>query len=181
MLARKGIDKLTIVASPGIRDLGAWLEQLIAESTGKEGKGIIPVDGERLAAPDAYGNDRLFAYLRLEEAPDTGQDAAVEALERPASRSSDQVATKYDLAEGVRPVGDRHAIAGSLIGINPSTSRTSKRARSRPCTDERVREERPAAFGGAVLRSDGVKLFADARNEDEIRRPRTTSARSPRT
>jgi len=52
--------------SPGIHDLGAWLEQLIAESTGKQGKGIIPVDREKLAKPEGYGSDRLCAYLRLE-------------------------------------------------------------------------------------------------------------------
>ena len=80
--ARTGIDKLTLVASPGLHDLGAWLEQLVAESTGKEGKGIIPVDREPLATPAAYGDDRLFAYVRLEDAPDAAQDAAVAALEK---------------------------------------------------------------------------------------------------
>src|SRR5712692_4556127 len=98
--ATKGIDKLTIAASPPLHDLGAWLEQLIAESTGKEGKGIIPVDRERLAAPETYGEDRLFAYLRLDEAADAAQDAAVSALEkagRPVVRIN--VATTYDLAE----------------------------------------------------------------------------------
>ena len=70
--ASKGIDKITLLASPGIHDLGAWLEQLIAESTGKEGKGIIPVDREAVGPTSAYGDDRLFAYLRLEEAPDRG-------------------------------------------------------------------------------------------------------------
>ena len=63
--ARRGRDKLTLVASPAIHDLGAWLEQLLAESTGKQGKGVIPVDREPLGAPDGYGEDRLFVYLRL--------------------------------------------------------------------------------------------------------------------
>ena len=60
-----GRDKLTIVSSPGIHDLGAWLEQLVAESTGKDGKGLIPIDRETLGAPDIYGRDRIFVYLRL--------------------------------------------------------------------------------------------------------------------
>src|SRR5437016_8744289 len=60
-----GRDKITIVASPGIYDLGAWLEQLIAESTGKIGKGLIPVDREPLGAPEIYGADRVFVYLKL--------------------------------------------------------------------------------------------------------------------
>ena len=59
---------MTIVASPGIYDLGAWLEQLIAESTGKNGKGLIPVDREALGAPEVYGADRVFVYERLESA-----------------------------------------------------------------------------------------------------------------
>src|SRR6185503_21384441 len=65
-----GRDKVTIIASPAIHDLGAWLEQLIAESTGKIGKGLIPVDRESLADPKVYGNDRMFVYLRLTSAPD---------------------------------------------------------------------------------------------------------------
>src|SRR5712672_2650014 len=80
--ANQGLDKVTIISSPGIHDLGAWLEQLIAESTGKLGKGIIPVDREGLGAPESYGNDRIFAYLRLESAPDAAQDAKVAALEK---------------------------------------------------------------------------------------------------
>ena len=61
---------MTILASPRIADLGAWLEQLIAESTGKDGKGIIPVDREPLGSPEVYGTDRVFVYVRF--APDTG-------------------------------------------------------------------------------------------------------------
>ena len=81
-LQKAGRDKVTIFASPGISDLGAWLEQLLAESTGKEGKGLIPVDREKSGSPDVYGNDRLFAYLRLGSAPDAKQDAAIDALEK---------------------------------------------------------------------------------------------------
>ena len=77
VLAKKGRDKVTLITSPGIRDFGAWLEQLLAESTGKEGKGLIPVDRERLAPPDAYGNDRVFVYVRMESKADASQDAAV--------------------------------------------------------------------------------------------------------
>src|SRR5205814_3577251 len=77
-----GRDKITIVTSPGIYDLGAWLEQLIAESTGKNGKGLIPVDRERLAKPASYGNDRVFAYLRLAPKPNKAKDPAVAPLEK---------------------------------------------------------------------------------------------------
>src|SRR5262249_23426805 len=80
-LAQRGRDKVTIVASPGIGDIGAWLEQLLAESTGKHGKGVMRVDGEPLGVPQVYGNDRLFVYLRLDSAPDPTQDEAIARLE----------------------------------------------------------------------------------------------------
>src|SRR6185436_6848900 len=113
--ASRGLDKLTLVASPGIHDLGAWLEQLIAESTGKLGKGIIPVDRERVGAPSSYGDDRLFAYLRLTERPDPAQDAAVDALVaagKPVVRI--EVATTYDLAEEFVRWEIATAIAGAI-------------------------------------------------------------------
>src|SRR5207237_9529663 len=64
-LAKRGRDKVTIVISPKVAPFGAWLEQLLAESTGKQGKGLIPVDAEPLASPEVYGQDRIFVYLRL--------------------------------------------------------------------------------------------------------------------
>src|SRR5207248_10568671 len=70
-----GKDKVTLITSPGISDLGAWLEQLLAESTGKEGKGIIPVDREAVGSPEVYGKDRLFVDIRLGRAADAAQDA----------------------------------------------------------------------------------------------------------
>src|ERR1700730_11747979 len=75
--AKSGRDKITIITSPAISDLGAWLEQLIAESTGKQGKGIISVAREHLASPEAYGNDRVFAYVRLENGVDADQETKV--------------------------------------------------------------------------------------------------------
>ncbi|MGI8903209.1 MAG: bifunctional transaldolase/phosoglucose isomerase [Solirubrobacteraceae bacterium] len=79
-LARQGRDKLTFVVSPPIESFGLWVEQLIAESTGKHGRGILPVAGEPLGAPDLYGEDRVFAYLRSSEQPDERLDAAIYAL-----------------------------------------------------------------------------------------------------
>src|SRR5437763_7761025 len=98
--AVNGRDKTTLITSPGIYDLGAWLEQLLAESTGKDGKGIIPVDREELGQPEVYGNDRVFAYIRLETAPDAAQDAKVTALEKagqPVVRIS--IGDAYDLGQ----------------------------------------------------------------------------------
>jgi transaldolase / glucose-6-phosphate isomerase len=79
-LARQGRDKATFVVSPPIDSFGLWVEQLIAESTGKMGRGILPVAGEPVGPPEVYGADRVFAYLRHVEAPDEALDARVQAL-----------------------------------------------------------------------------------------------------
>jgi transaldolase/glucose-6-phosphate isomerase len=118
--ATQGRDKLTLFASPGIASLGGWLEQLVAESTGKSGKGIIPVDGEAIGAPDHYGEDRVFVYLRLEAAPDAAQDAAVAELE-----SAGQPVVRIPLADAYRLGAEffrweiATAVAGAILGINP--------------------------------------------------------------
>ena len=118
--AVQGRDKLTIVASPGIHDFGAWLEQLVAESTGKQGHGIVPVDAEPLAKAGGYGEDRLFAYIRLKDAPDPAQDAAMAAL-----AEAGQPVVKVELANTLQ-LGQLFflwefatAVAGAVIGIDP--------------------------------------------------------------
>jgi transaldolase / glucose-6-phosphate isomerase len=119
-LALAGRDKVTIIASPRIHDLGAWLEQLIAESTGKIGKGLIPVDREPLGAPSVYGSDRVFVYERLENAPDPQQDTAVAALEsagHPVVRLS--VPDIYHLGAEFFRWEIATAVAGSIIAVNP--------------------------------------------------------------
>jgi transaldolase/glucose-6-phosphate isomerase len=176
VLATRGIDKLTVVASPGLHDLGAWLEQLVAESTGKEGKGIIPVDRERLGPPEVYGADRLFAYLRLESAPDAAQDAGVVALEaagRPVVRVG--VATTYDLAEEFLRWEIATAIAGGVLHINPFNQpdvEASKIA-TRTLTSE---YEKAGALPSEApfFEEGGIKLFTDAKNEQAL----TTGERS---
>ena len=161
-----GCDKLTIISSPGICDLGAWLEQLLAESTGKNGKGIIPVGRELLGAPEIYGNDRVFAYLRLESAPDVSQDSAIADLERaghPVVIIS--VRDVYNLAQEFFRWEVATAVAGSIIGINPFNQpdvEASKIA-TRTLTDEYERTgslppETP------IFEAEGIKLFADEGN-----------------
>jgi glucose-6-phosphate isomerase len=117
--ANRGRDKITIITSPGISDLGAWLEQLIAESTGKIGKGIIPVDREKLAKPPVYGDDRVFAYLRLASKPNAAQDAAVAVIEKaghPVVRIT--LPNVYTLGQEFFRWEIATAAAGSIIGIN---------------------------------------------------------------
>ncbi len=132
--ARNGRDKLTLIASPGISALGAWLEQLVAESTGKQGKGIVPVDREDLGPPEIYGNDRMFAYVRLESAPDKAQDAKVAALEQaghpcPHYRSATFTIWARNSSAGKSP---RRSAPSSRS--TPSTSPMLKPARSQPAT-----------------------------------------------
>jgi len=120
VLGRNGRDKVTLVASPGVQGLGAWLEQLLAESTGKEDKGLIPVDREPLGAPDAYGADRLFVYLRVGSAPDAEQDRGVDALEtagQPVVRIS--LDDPYDLGAEFFRWEFATAVAGAVLGVNP--------------------------------------------------------------
>jgi transaldolase/glucose-6-phosphate isomerase len=164
--AAQGIDKLTLVVSPGIHDLGAWLEQLIAESTGKEGKAIIPVDRESLAAPDAYGADRLFAYLRLSSAPDAAQDAGVAVLQkagRPVVRID--VPDPYAIAQEFIRWEVATAVAGSILKINPfdqpdvEASKVATRSLTTAYeASGQLPPESPLFEGG------GVKLFGDPKN-----------------
>jgi transaldolase/glucose-6-phosphate isomerase len=118
--ALHGHDKLTFVVSPRIASFGLWVEQLVAESTGKQGRGILPVAGEPLGKPESYGNDRVFVYLRDADEPDADLDAGVQAL-READQPVITVAT--DGAEGLGRVfffaEFAVAVAGWALGINP--------------------------------------------------------------
>ena len=115
-----GRDKLTFVMSLAYRPLGAWLEQLLAESTGKNGAGLIPVDGEEVGPPDVYGKDRLFVHVCDQAAPDAEQDRAVEELEA-AGQPVVRLALRdgYDLAAEFYRWEFATAVAGSAMGINP--------------------------------------------------------------
>ena len=169
--ATHGQNKLTLISSPGIHDLGAWLEQLIAESTGKDGKGIIPVDREAIGPPSAYGDDRVFAYLRLEDAPDSAQDAAIAALEHAGKPViTIRVATKYDLAEEFVRWEIATAIAGAVLGINPfnqpdvEASKIATKALTSQYEKTGTLPQEAPFFEG-----EGIKLFADEANAKALR------------
>jgi len=168
---RRGRDKVTILASPGIADFGAWLEQLLAESTGKLGKGIVPVDGEPLGAPAVYGNDRLFAYLRLAADRDADQERGVAALEaagQPVVRIT--VHDRMQLGQEFFRWEMATAAAGSIIGINPfdQPDVEAAKVKTRDLTDAYEKTgELPAER--AFFEGDGIKLFADPRNEAALK------------
>ena len=168
--AKLGRDKITLITSPGISDLGAWLEQLIAESTGKLGKGIIPVDREDIGAPDVYGNDRIFAYLRLEGGVDAAQDNKVSALEKaghPVVRIA--VSDTYNLGQEFFRWEIATAVAGSILGINAfnqpdveASKIVTKQLTSAYESTGSLPMERP------VVEEAGIKLFTDENNAAEL-------------
>jgi len=168
--AVNGRDKVTIITSPGISDLGAWLEQLIAESTGKIGKGIIPVDREHLAAPDVYGNDRVFVYVRLESAPDTDQDFKVDAIEK-AGHPVVRIAMPdiYELGAEFFRWEIATAVAGAIIGINAFNQpdvEASKIATKSLTSEYEAKGSLPAEK--PVVEDSGIKLFTDEINAAEL-------------
>jgi len=164
--ANHGRDKITIITSPGIFDLGAWLEQLIAESTGKIGKGIIPVDREKLAKPDAYGSDRVFAYLTLAGKTNKAQDAAVAALEKtgqPVIRIT--LPNTYALGQEFFRWEIATAVAGSIIGINAFNQPDveASKVETRKLTSEYESTGNLPPESPFFTAKDG-KLFADEKN-----------------
>jgi transaldolase / glucose-6-phosphate isomerase len=171
--ANHGRDKITFITSPGISDLGAWLEQLIAESTGKIGKGIIPVDRERLAKPAIYGNDRVFAYLRLASKPNKAQDAAVAALEKaghPVVRIT--LPNTYNLGQEFVRWEIATAVAGSIIGINafnqPDVEASKIETRKLTSQYEATGSLPPEV---PFFEAAGIKLFADDKNVAAVHGP----------
>ncbi|MCI0815835.1 MAG: glucose-6-phosphate isomerase [Chloroflexi bacterium] len=119
-LALKGRDKLTIVASPSVASIGLWIEQLIAESTGKDGTGIVPVAGEPLGSPDQYGDDRVFVYLRVAGDDNAALDVATERLAGAGHPLVQLVLTDaYDIAAEFFRWEFATAVAGAILGIQP--------------------------------------------------------------
>jgi glucose-6-phosphate isomerase len=120
-MARQGRDKLTYIVSEPISSFGLWVEQLVAESTGKEGTGILPVAGEPLGDPDVYGDDRVFAYLRNEDEPDAELDEKIEALGRAGhpTTTGRVIGGAADLGRIFFVTEFATAVAGWALGINP--------------------------------------------------------------
>jgi transaldolase/glucose-6-phosphate isomerase len=162
--ANAGLDKLTLVISPAIRSFGAWLEQLVAESTGKRGKAIIPVDDEPPTA--TAGDDRLYVYLRLRSTPDAGQDAIVSALEEEGAAV---VRIELDDVDALPQEFYRWqvatAVAGSIMGIDPFDQPDVEAAKiaARKITEafERTGSLPPES---PIFTGEGVALFTDDAN-----------------
>jgi transaldolase/glucose-6-phosphate isomerase len=168
--ANHGKDKITLIASPGIHSLGAWLEQLLAESTGKSGKGLIPIDQEPLGSPDVYGHDRVFVYIRLQDAANQTQDKMIDALAH-----SGFVVVKLQI-QNIMHLGAElfrwemaTAVAGSIIGINPFNQpdvEDSKIQTSKLTADYEKTGELHSLT--PFYSNDGMQLFANEKNVADI-------------
>jgi transaldolase / glucose-6-phosphate isomerase len=160
-----GRDKLTFLIPQALSMFDAWLEQLIAESTGKEGKGILPVADEPLASPEVYGGDRFFVHIRLKGVQDAGLDAAVASL-----KGASQPVLYVDMEDPFDLAGQfflweiATATAGSLLGINPFDQPNVQE--SKDITNQflasvrqtgRLPEQKPALF------EDGLEFYTEGK------------------
>ena len=165
-----GHDKLTFIASPQVASMGAWLEQLIAESTGKQGKGVLPLDGEPVGSPEVYGDDRVFVYLRHDGTADADQDRAVEQLEQagqPVIRIN--MTDVYNTGQEMFRWEIATAVIGSLISVNPfdqpdveASKIETRKLMGAFETDRNLPGEVPLAEDGQLT------LYADARNAADL-------------
>jgi transaldolase/glucose-6-phosphate isomerase len=168
----EGRDKVTILSSKKIADFGAWAEQLIAESTGKDGKGLIPISGEPLGDPALYGNDRFFIDLRTEGEHDAAHDEKLAALEKAGHpvvrivlKSIDHIGQEFFRFELAT------AVAGSVIGINPFSQPDVEAAKIKT-------RELTAAFEKSgklpaetpVMSSAQADIYTDGRNAADLRK-----------
>ncbi len=168
----EGRDKVTILASKKIADFGTWAEQLIAESTGKDGKGLIPIAGEPLGDPSFYGKDRFFIDLRTGGEEDAAHDEKLSALEK-AGHPVVRI-----VLQSIEHIGQEFfrfelatAVAGSVLGINPFNQPDVEAAKIKT-------RELTAAFEKSgklpaekpVMSSDEVDLYTDSKNADDLRK-----------
>ncbi len=117
--ALAGRDKITLLASPALASFGSWAEQLIAESTGKLGKGLVPVDGEPAGLVSDYGSDRVFIRLRLASEAIPGDDWAAAQMKAGAPVATLALRDAYDLGAEYYRWEFATAVAGAVLGINP--------------------------------------------------------------
>ena len=161
--ATGGRDKATLVTSPGLEGLGAWIEQLLAESTGKDGIGIIPVDGERLDGPPAYRDDRVFVATSLDDEPDEQREGRLDALARaghPVVRL--RARDRYDIAAECCRWEFATAVAGAVLGVNPfdQPDVEASKAATRAITSRGSRDGRGAPRPVAELACDAGGISA---------------------
>jgi transaldolase/glucose-6-phosphate isomerase len=167
-----GRDKVTIIASPGIAAFGPWLEQLLAEGTGKQGRGLIPLAGEPLTSPEYYGNDRFFVYMELEGQDNQPTQKALADLEQ-AGHPVVRIIVK-----DVLHIGQEFfrweiatAVAGAIIGIDPfdQPDVEASKKKTRDLT-KKYEKSHSLPKQEPLFQANGLVLYADPRNAAEIGR-----------
>ena len=164
-LAKAGRDKATFVVSEGIASFGDWVEQLIAESTGKEGRGILPVVGEPVGGASVYGEDRVFVHVRMEG--DATQDAALAALaEAGHPVITVDLADAYDLGGQFFVWELALAVAGARLGINPfdQPDVEAAKAQARKMTAAYQSEGKLPAHA-PIMEEEGVRVYGEVAGE----------------
>ena len=170
VLAEEGRDKPTLVAPPELAGFGAWMEQLIAESLGKHGKGIIPINGETPGPPEVYGSDRVFIHLRSAGAPDTPIDVQANRLERagqPVVRI--EWADRYALGAEFYRWEFATAVMGAVLGVNPfdqpdveESKIVTRRLAAEFEKTGKLPEDAP------LLEQQGLSLFTDSKGRQAL-------------
>jgi transaldolase/glucose-6-phosphate isomerase len=173
----EGRDKITLTASQQISDFGAWVEQLIAESTGKNGKALIPLEGETLGAPDKYGRDRVFIDLRLKGDTDQKRETALTAIENaghPVVRIS--VSDPMHIGQEFFRFEMATAVAGAVIGINPFDQPDVEAAKIKTRELTTAFEATGALPSEFPVATDGaIAIYTDEKNAAQLRKAGATN------
>lgn len=171
-LAKRGRDKITLTGSQRVADFGAWAEQLIAESTGKNGKALIPLEGEVLGKPEVYGNDRVFIDLNLSDDKDITRETALEALEgagHPVIRIP--VTSAAHIGQEFFRLEIATAVACAVMGVNPFDQPDVEAAKIKTrelITAYEASGNLPAEAALAV--DSAVEIHTDAHNAEALRK-----------
>lgn len=164
-LGMEGRDKVTMICSSDIGSFGCWLEQLIAESTGKEGKGLVPVEGEKIGEPWVYGDDRLFIYLKADSSPDKALDRKVKELQAAGHPVvTIRLRDTFDLAKEFFRWEIATSAAGAIMGINPfdepNVSESKENTRK---ILEKFQATGQMSLQREILEEEGIRLYGDAK------------------
>jgi transaldolase/glucose-6-phosphate isomerase len=170
--AKQGRDKITFFCAKEIVDLGAWLEQLLAESTGKQGKGLIPIDRETIESPDSYGADRVFIYLSVETAIDPEFDFKVQSLEKaghPVVRI--KIKDRYHLGQEFFRWEMATSVAGAVLGINPFDQPDVEASKvvTRKLT-QAFEENGSLPDESPIFENEDLQIFDDLINETDLKK-----------
>ena len=169
-LAKAGRNKVTFIITPVVSALGGWFEQLIAESTGKEGRGIIPVDDEPLGAPRVYGTDRVFVYIRYADGAESEQDVVVDTLQ-----SDGHPVVRIDVTDLIN-LGQEFfrweiavATVGSLLGINAFDQPNVQESKDFTKANLEAFEKNGKLPEESSVMTDGdIRIFADSANQQAL-------------